>query len=308
MGSLIRGPRTACDRLTRWLIASAARAAPVPLRERLAEEWSADLAVRRSLCARLGFALGCCWATRVIAFERATVAVAAAASVSPVRTVFAGFGRDRAFTRRSATLVMVVALHVALIYALMHGLAAGVVPHLPSTMQTRWLDQPQRRDLPPPPPPPVVDRRHAPPNWPDLPPPPRVPDEPDGSAATPRDGEPTGASGAASASGGDASAPKHVTVRVEGGPGRGFPNPDDYYPPLAKAMDEQGAATVRVCVDAKGRLTAEPTVIAGTNSRRLDAGALQLARAGSGHYQPTLEDGVPVASCYAFRVRFRLRN
>jgi hypothetical protein len=72
-------------------------------------------------------------------------------------------------------------------------------------------------------------------------------------------------------------------------------------------MNEQGSATVNVCVDVRGRLTAEPTIVAGTNSRRLDAGALQLARAGSGHYRPSLEDGRPVDSCYSFRVRFQLR-
>lgn len=89
--------------------------------------------------------------------------------------------------------------------------------------------------------------------------------------------------------------------------GVGFPNADDFYPAIAKAINEQGSARINVCVDAQGRLTAEPTIVAGTNSRHLDAGALQLARAGSGHYRPTLEDGRPVDSCYSFRVRFRCR-
>ena len=45
-----------------------------------------------------------------------------------------------------------------------------------------------------------------------------------------------------------------------------------------------------------------------SGSARLDAGALQLAKAGSGHYRPTLEDGKAVNSCYSFRVRFESRN
>jgi hypothetical protein len=65
---------------------------------------------------------------------------------------------------------------------------------------------------------------------------------------------------------------------------------------------------VHVCVDAKGRLSGAPTMLVSTGSKRLDAGALQLAQAGSGQYRPTLEDGQPVDSCYDFRVRFQLKN
>jgi TonB family protein len=73
-------------------------------------------------------------------------------------------------------------------------------------------------------------------------------------------------------------------------------------------MEEQGAATVQVCVDARGRLTADPTVLQGTGSTRLDEGALKLARAGSGHYRASTADGQPVNSCYPFRIRFQLKN
>ena len=47
---------------------------------------------------------------------------------------------------------------------------------------------------------------------------------------------------------------------------------------------------------------AEPAV------ERLNEGALRLAKAGSGHYGATIEDGRPVNSCYPFRIRFDLRN
>jgi hypothetical protein len=33
-----------------------------------------------------------------------------------------------------------------------------------------------------------------------------------------------------------------------------------------------------------------------------------LARAGSGHYRPTTEDGRPVTACYPIKIRFELRN
>jgi TonB family protein len=100
----------------------------------------------------------------------------------------------------------------------------------------------------------------------------------------------------------------YVAKQLQGGPGAGFPNPDDYYPPLARHLEEQGVATVRVCVDANGRLTSDPTTLEGTGSARLDEGALKLARAGSGHYRATTEDGRPVNSCYPFRIRFQIKN
>jgi hypothetical protein len=73
-------------------------------------------------------------------------------------------------------------------------------------------------------------------------------------------------------------------------------------------LDEQGIGTVKVCMDAHGRLMSDPTILQGTGIPRLDEGALKLARAGSGHYRATTENGQPVDSCYAFRVRFQLRN
>jgi hypothetical protein len=36
--------------------------------------------------------------------------------------------------------------------------------------------------------------------------------------------------------------------------------------------------------------------------------ALKLAKAGSGHYLATTEDGRPVNSCYPFRIRFQIKN
>jgi TonB family protein len=83
---------------------------------------------------------------------------------------------------------------------------------------------------------------------------------------------------------------------------------DDYYPSAAKRLEEQGIATVGVCVDANGRLTSDPTTVQSSGSSRLDQGALQLAKAGSGHYRATTEDGRRVSSCYSFRVRFELRK
>jgi hypothetical protein len=64
--------------LTQWLIRHAAQLAPDTLYLRLEEEWLADLQARSSAMSRLRFALGCCWATVVIADEFPEAQVAAA--------------------------------------------------------------------------------------------------------------------------------------------------------------------------------------------------------------------------------------
>ena len=43
-----------------------------------------------------------------------------------------------------------------------------------------------------------------------------------------------------------------------------------------------------------------------TTNSALGTGALTLAKAGSGRYRPTTDDGQPVTACYSYRVRFKL--
>jgi TonB family protein len=100
--------------------------------------------------------------------------------------------------------------------------------------------------------------------------------------------------------------PPRALDRVIGGPDRGFPNTADYYPDASRRLGEKGVASVQVCVDGRGRLTANPTIAQSSGSARIDAGALSLAKAGSGHYRATTEDGKAVPSCFAFRIRFEL--
>jgi periplasmic protein TonB len=180
----------------------------------------------------------------------------------------------------------------------MTGLKFNITKVIPSTLQTRFLPAPHPRALPLPPPPLGSARIQVP--IPLFPPTGRFDEDLDVVAEPP--------SPPPSVPLTPASTPLHVVSRVQGGPGTGFPSPDDYYPSSAKRREEQGVSTVRVCVGANGRLTADPTTVQTAGSSRLDEGALQLARAGSGHYRASTEDGQPVNSCYSFRVRFELRN
>jgi TonB family protein len=202
------------------------------------------------------------------------------------------------FSRRSLTLLLVVALHVALFFALMNGLVSKVHKIVEQPLLPRFIDHAPPTDLPPPPRPALEKWRMI-----DIPPPENPPVRPDDNRV---DVNPK-LNNTLVAPPTPPSLPRAVS-RVPGGPGSGFPNTDEFYPSISKWKLEQGIATVHVCVDANGRLTEEPTTVEGSGSARLDASALQLAKAGSGHYRPTLEDGKAVNSCYSFRVRFQLKN
>jgi periplasmic protein TonB len=280
-----------------WLIHRAVRSAPASLAERLEEEWLADLATRPSVPSGLRFALGCCWATRVIAHEQCASGAAVVSTSAGEKLVIDYLHDDSGgFSRRSMTLVLVVGLHIAGFYGLMTGLSVNFKKLIPSPFVTRILQGPQPQVLPPPPPPTFSHGKVEVviPEFQSAGDPNESVDVIQRPVSNPPEPPPT--------------MPPHVVNRVLGGPGSGFPNTDDFYPSAAKRMEEQGIATVRVCVDVNGRLTSDPTTVQGSGSARLDAGALQLAKAGSGHYRASTEDGRPINSCYAFRVRFQLRN
>jgi TonB family protein len=284
--------------LTHWLIRRAARSAPEALSGRLEEEWLADLGARPSAWSRARFAIGCCWATQVIALEHAGARAALAGHAAGAKVAIP-FLHDnfRPLSRRAATLALVIGLHIALFYGLVVGLNLDIKKLLISPLQNLSLPQPHPNVSPPPIPPPTLTHSRLDAVVPEF----LSTQGPDENTRLqrepPSDLPPL-----------RPETPPHPVSRVQGGPGSGFPNPDDFYPSAAKRLEEQGIAIVHVCVDANGRLMSDPTTVQSSGSARLDAGALQLARAGSGHYRASTEDGRPVNACYPFRVRFQLRN
>jgi periplasmic protein TonB len=278
------------------LIRHTARHAPPSLSQRLEEEWLADMAARRGQMARLRLAIGCCWATRVIWHEQLPANLAAAASATGHETMTAYPRLDPSYaSRRTVALLLIACLHTLLIYGLATGLVHRMIEVIPAPIQTTVIAETRTRPVPPPPAPPNLVPQRV-----ELPEPVFPPDFPTGPDAV-RDivVEP----------------PPHVTspppksmTRVLGGPGPGFPNTDDYYPSASRRIGERGSATVRVCVDGSGRLTAGPTIAQSSGSARLDEGALKVAKAGSGHYRATTEDGRPVDYCYPLRIRFEFRD
>ena len=289
------------DRIARRLIRRAAKRAPDALAERLEEEWLADLADRRGHMSRLCFAMGCAWATNIITQDRKLGLLPAAASPA----IEAGFGSRVSLPpawRRPIAFVLVACLHVTVFYAFIKGLDPAFRAAHPTIFQTVPLPAVVKERLQPPPQP--VSSSKIVLSQPEIPT--FNVDDHDQVAVDASPDEPKVIPRVADA---PPSLPTtHVATHIAGGPGNGFPIPDDFYPSAAIHMGETGAATVKVCVDAKGRLTSAPSIEDSTGSSRLDGAALNLARAGSGHYRPSTDDGRPVDSCYAFRVRFNLKN
>jgi TonB family protein len=284
------------DGLGQRLIRHAARRAPESLSQRLQEEWLADWAVRTSALSRLRLAIGCCWATRVIALEFQPSNVAATGPAVAGNSMSAYAQHDAGyFSGRSGTLFIVLSLHALLFYGLIttvsHFHVSAVDP-----LQNRLLKDPVPQPLPLRVPNPLMGDFKIQAPKPDF----KLRTEPDPPTDVTTTSEPLPPS--------IPPLPPQAVKQVLGGPGVEFPNSDDFYPPQSRRLDEQGVGTVEVCVDANGRLTADPSMLQGTGSARLDDAALRLARAGSGHYRATTENGRPVNSCYAFRVRFQLKS
>jgi TonB family protein len=285
----------------RSLVQHAARRAPASLAQRLEEEWLADFEERKSALARLRFGVGCAWATRVIAHEYLEPKVATASANGTTVATTPYQGPDYSFvSRRTVAVFGIIGLHALIIYGFATGLVHNVIVKIVPPL-TVVPTAPKVIDRPPPIPINPTFQRQIP----LLPRDPEVPkfdvdnDAPQVVEAV----EPIQSSpGTATVQ------PPPPVHRVAGGPGKGFPSSDDYYPLQELRSRTEGAVLLSVCTDARGRLTADPTLVQSSGSAGLDQGALRLAKAGSGRYRATLEDGRAVSSCYPLRVRFNLRD
>jgi TonB family protein len=297
-----RSTRPELEGVTHWLIHQAAYRAPESLSSRLEEEWLADLASRSSAVSRLRFAAGCCWATMVIANDNPRSKVAAASPVAAAKGFITLVDRNFGyFSLRSATLFLIAGLHAALFYGLITTLSHTRGTAAPINLQNHEVTPAPREKEPLPGsafkdwtiyvPKPVVDT-------------PRKIDFEDVVTGDDTEKKPPRIITQLILP----EPPIHVVRQFAGGPGAGFPETADFYPSASIRLGEEGISAVRVCVDPKGRLTSEPTTVKGSGSARLDEAALKLARAGSGHYRATTEDGQPVNSCYAYGVRFQLKK
>ena len=196
-------------------------------------------------------------------------------------------------SRRMAVFGVIVGFHVLLAYGLVSGLARKVVEVVAPPLVTDIIEEIKPEDKPPPPPP-QMER-----------PPVQVP-PPDVVIDIPMETNTTAISNVTDK---PAPPPPPVAPPVAAGTpakiGR-MPSSEDYYPAASKRAEEQGSVTLKVCVDNKGKIIGNPSVVTSSGFERLDEGAVKLARAG--RYQPgTVGGQAAPESCVSFRVKFEIK-
>jgi protein TonB len=198
-------------------------------------------------------------------------------------------------TRRGAVLVLIIGLHLFIAWALATGLARRAMEVIAPPIQTDIVEEVKQEKEPPPPPPPEFEK-----------PPVEVP-PPDVQITLPVETAPTTAITAVAATQHAPAPPPRPSNRTAAGPGKNFPNCDDYYPPASRRLEEQGVTVIAFCVDGSGKLTGDPTIGQSSGSARLDEAGLKCAKSGSGRYKAPTEDGKAVAGCGRFAVRFQIK-
>lgn len=81
------------------------------------------------------------------------------------------------------------------------------------------------------------------------------------------------------------------------------PLSQNYYPETARALGQQGTATVRLCYDEKGKVL-ESTLVQSSSFQSLDQAAVRMGRAY--RINPDFIGGQPQPSCVAVPVKFSL--
>jgi len=201
------------------------------------------------------------------------------------------------FTRRTAVLAAIIALHLFIAWALATGLARKAIEVLAPPIQTDIVQEEKNKTEPPPPPPPEMRKQVV-----EVPPPDvniQMPEVgPQTSAITARVAEPKAAAPVA----------KAAVAGTAIGLGKGFPNVDDYYPDASRRLGEEGLTIVDICVGPDGKLTEPPKVGKTSGHERLDQAAVKVASVGSGRFKPATEEGKPVSKCTQLPIRFKLHN
>ena len=198
------------------------------------------------------------------------------------------------FTRRTAVLAAIIALHLFIAWALATGLARKAIEVLAPPIQTDIVQEEKTKVEPPPPPPPELRKEVV-----EVPP-------PDITIAMPEVGPTSNAITARVEQPKAAPPPRAAIAATAVGLGKGFPNVDDYYPDASRRLGEEGLTVVDVCVGPDGKLTETPKVGKTSGHARLDEAAVKVAQIGSGRFKPATEEGKPVTKCTQLPIRFKL--
>ena len=205
------------------------------------------------------------------------------------------YAQPHASGRRFTGLIVTVALHIVLIYALIHGLARKIVEVVAPPLETKIIAEvkPPQPEKPPPPPPKLA-----------TPPPPFIP-PPEVNIQIPVQQAPTITAVAPT----PPPAPVAITPTPAPQPVRTAPvvlasscdKPE--YPPAARRANETGTVLLSFLIDAGGRVI-QSKVERSSGSRRLD----EAAREGLGlcKFRPATVDGVPTQAWARIEYVWRL--
>jgi periplasmic protein TonB len=200
---------------------------------------------------------------------------------------------------RAVGIGLVILLHVALVYALVSGLAFRAVEIAPTTIETKIIQETPQEKIEPPPPPPDFQ----------PPPPPFVPPPEINIAAPPpppaistaitnvtpvRPPEPAP----------PPAAPPHEPVRV--GPHIDIAaSHEPEYPPVSRRLGEQGTVLLEVMVEPNGR-AGTVRIVQSSGFSRLDEAAVNGVKENY-RFAPGTLDGKPAAMPYTFKFTWKLR-
>jgi periplasmic protein TonB len=191
------------------------------------------------------------------------------------------YAHPHAGGRRTTGLIVTVALHIVLIYALIHGLARKIVEVVVPPLETKIIAEvkPPQPDKPPPPPPKLA-----------TPPPPFIP-PPEINIQIPVQQAPTITAVAPTPPPPAPITPTPAPQAVRTAPvvlASSCDKPE--YPPAARRANETGTVLLSFLIDASGRVI-QSKVERSSGSRRLD----EAAREGLGlcKFRPATVDGVP---------------
>jgi len=207
------------------------------------------------------------------------------------------------FSRRGSFLILLVAFHILLLWALKSGFTVKLVEQITAPIKAEIINEPEEIEPPPPPPPvkavemppvsvpPVLVDIQIPIETPPIqittaPPPP-------GPPAPPVFGPPAPPA---------PPAPASVVTRAVA---TYKPPVSDYYPPTSVTLQEEGRPVVKVCWDEKGKV-GDVTLDTSSGKKRLDDAAIKYGkqikmRAGT-------TDGKAQAGCATQAVVFTLKD
>jgi len=205
------------------------------------------------------------------------------------------YAHPRSQSRRLTGMVITVALHIALIYALIHGLARKIVEIVVPPLETKIIEEikPPAPDKPPPPPPKL-----------ETPPPPFIP-PPEVNIQMPMQMAPTITAVAPTPPPKPAPmAPTPPRQAVNTAPVVNAASCDKpEYPPAARRANETGTVLLNFLIDVDGKVI-DSKVERSSGSRRLD----EAARAGLElcNFRPATVDGKPTRAWARIEYVWRL--